>query len=173
VRGHLPTRPGATPYDTRPTAGIVGLTVHYTASAVAAGLSAVEAVARYQSGLLESKPKTPFPAIAYTMVVDGAGTVYLCHNPTTRVWHSGAVIGGVSRNISHASICWIGNTQPTAAQIVGLARGIVWQERSLGRHLPLEGHRDAPYSTSCPGPAWPGWRVALELEVGRRRLAAV
>ena len=102
-----------------------------------------------------------FPAIAYTLVVEGDGRIVLCHDLDVRCWHSGAVIGGVSRNVSHVGIVYSGDVEPGPAQLVGLREAIAWATSQLGRSLQVEGHRDAPYATACPGPTWPGWRAAI------------
>lgn len=160
LRGKLPTRPGVAPYTLRPLPGITGKTIHYTASTRRAGVAAVRAIAEYQVG---PGAQEDFPGIAYSLIVDGAGDAYQCHDLNVRVWHSGARVNGISRNVSHVGICYIGAGAPTPDQILGLARACVWADRQLGRALSLEGHRDANYPTSCPGGAtWPGWRAALE-----------
>lgn len=154
MRGQLPTRPGAYYYD-RPLSGITGATVHYTASPAT---GTVESIAAYQVG---PGAQENFPAIAYSLVVDGQGRVYLCHDLTTRCWHSGAVVGGIARNASHVGIVFIGNHSPTLPQVRGLAAAVCWAERELGRTLDVEGHRDPPYKTACPGPTWPAWKDTL------------
>lgn len=151
LRGQLPVRPGRTYYN-RPLSGIVGATLHYTAGSPSA---TVEAINAYQIG---PTAQEDFPAIAYHLVVTADGTVNLCHDLTTRVWHSGAVVDGVARNASHIGICYAGDVEPNAQQLRGLASGIAWCERQLGRQLTVEGHKDAPYATACPGPMWPQWR---------------
>ena len=97
-----------------------------------------------------------FPAIAYTIVVTGDGAVNICHDLTVRCWHSGAVVNGVSRNVSHVGICYTGNVQPNSEQIEGLRRAIGWVEQQLGRRLTVEGHRSV-YATACPGPTMDQW----------------
>lgn len=149
------TRSGAAPYFTRPRDGIEGVVLHYTASP---RTTTVWTVARYQTG---PNAQEAFPAIAYHLYVSYDGTIYLCHDLETRVWHSGAVVDGVSRNRSHIGICYAGNVEPNAAQLDGLHEAIVWCETELGRSLDIEGHRDAPYATNCPGPTWPAWRLAM------------
>lgn len=152
IRGTLPTRAGGPAYTTRPLSGITGITIHYTASSPYA---TVRGIAAYQVG---PTAQEAFPAIAYTLMVDYRGVVSLCHSLETRVWHSGAVVGGVARNASHVGVCWIGDTEPNAAQIRGLGEAISYVQHTLGRKLAVEGHRDAPYPTTCPGPTWPSWR---------------
>jgi hypothetical protein len=153
LRGRLPTRPGAKPYYSREIHGLVGATIHYTAGSPQAS---VEDVARYQVG---SNAQEAFPAIAYHLIIPAAGYVVLCHDLSTRVWHSGAVVNGVARNTSHIGICYIGNREPSLAQLAGIRGALRWCEQQLGRPLEhIEGHRDAPYATACPGPTWPFWR---------------
>lgn len=150
VRGTLPTRfPGAD-YSRRPLGGIVGVDLHYTASPSTA---TVRAIAAYQVG---PGAQEDFPAIAYTLIVDGAGVAYWCHDLDRRVWHNGAS----GHNESHVGICYIGDREPNAAQIRGLKAAIAFCQQQLGRTLTVSGHRDS-YSTSCPGPAWPQWRSAV------------
>lgn len=110
-----------------------------------------------------------FPAIAYTLLVDCRGDLYLCHALDVRCWHSGAVINGLARNASHVGIAFINDGFPTLGQLDGLAWAIVWCERQLGRELEVEGHKDAPYATRCPGDDWPGWRDTLMGYVRERR----
>ena len=151
LRGQLPVRLDTPPYQKRPLDGIVGTTIHYTAGSPTAS---VEDVARYQVG---PNAQETFSAIAYTIVVPSSGVPALCHSLDVRCWHSGARIGGVSRNVSHVGICWIGNDVPTAAQIEGLRRAVRWCSDQLGRELAVEGHREAPYATACPGIRFKEW----------------
>lgn len=165
VRGLLPIRVGARGYYDRPLDGIVGITDHYTASEPKSGLEAVIAIALYQISIQNPNDdpdlQPEFPAIAYTIIVDDEGIPYLCHDLSTRVWHSGAVVNGVARNASHVGICYIGNYEPTAKQLLGMAVGIKWVQETLGRELSLlEGHKDQ-YATTCPGPTWPSWKSKL------------
>lgn len=151
MRGQLPHRQYAPPYHSRPLAGIVGATIHYTAGSPTAS---VRDVALYQVG---PNAQEAFPEIAYTFVVPLDGVPVLCHSLDVRCWHSGAVIGGVSRNVSHVGICWVGNTVPTEAQIEGLRAAVRWCADRLGRELTVEGHREAPYATQCPGARYLEW----------------
>jgi hypothetical protein len=65
-------------------------------------------------------------------------------------------------------ICYTGNQQPTEAQISGIAEAVRWcQDQLGGRQLTIEGHRDPPYATQCPGPAWNQWRGAVEQALSR------
>lgn len=136
----------------------MGITLHYTASPVGYGKEAVEAIARYQ---VTQTDRDPFPAIAYSFVIDGFGDLYRCHDLSTRCWHSGAVVDGVARNASHVGIAFIGDGSPSQVQVWGLGVAIDLIEAEIGRDLALEGHRDAPYATLCPGPGWPDWREGL------------
>lgn len=152
-RGRLPIRVGAKPYYSRELRGVVGATIHYTAGSPSAS---VEDVARYQVG---PNAQEVFPAVAYHLVIPAAGYVCLCHDLSTRTWHSGAVVNGVARNTSHVGICYIGAHEPSPAQLAGIRAALRWCEQQLGRPFEsIEGHRDAPYATACPGPTWPSWR---------------
>lgn len=151
MRGELPTRLYAEPYHTRLLEAISGVTIHYTAGSPTAN---VKDVALYQVG---PNAQEMFPAIAYTFMVPLDGVPVLCHSLYVRCWHSGAVIGGVPRNVSHIGICWIGNNVPTEAQIEGLRGAVRWCADTLGRELAVEGHREAPYATQCPGNRWQEW----------------
>lgn len=144
-------RPGARPYHKRPRDGVGGVTIHYTASRAA---TTVWSTALYQ---VSPQAQEAFPAIAYHLFIEAEGTVYLCHDLETRVWHSGANVSGVARNLSHIGICYAGDREPNAAQIAGLHEAIAWCEAQLGRNLEVEGHKDA-YATTCPGPTWPSWK---------------
>lgn len=128
------------------------MTLHYTASPVGYGKEAVEAIARYQVTQMD---RDPFPAIAYTFVVDGFGDIYRCHDLTTRTWHNGAVVDGIARNASHVGIAYIGDGGPTLSQLRGLAQAHLLCERELGFDLLPEAHKDQ-YATACPW-NWPSW----------------
>jgi hypothetical protein len=148
-------------YANRLPAGIVGATVHYTAGPTNA---TAESIANYQisaAAVPQTGNDTPFPGLAYTGIVEGDGTPVLAWDLGVRVWHSAALIGGVYRNASHVGFCYTGNDGPTDAQIAGLAELIRWAETQLGRNLAVEGHRDPPYPTDCPGPRWPNWKQQL------------
>lgn len=150
VRGKLPTRAGAAPYGRRSLAGITGVDIHYTASPPVT----VYATAAYQVG---ANAQEDFPAIAYTMFVEASGASYLCHDLTTRSWHSGAP----GANTTRLSVCWAGNTTPNDAQLDGMAHCVCWLQDQLGRPLDIRGHKDAPYPTTCPGPTWNVWQPRL------------
>jgi hypothetical protein len=172
LRGDLPTLGPPweiRAYHSRPLDGIDGVTLHYTGAPT--GQSA-RAIAEYQISPAAKKQTgagQPFPAIAYTILVTGDGVPNLCHDLDRRVWHSAAVVGGVARNLSHVGICYTGDQAPNDAQIRGLATAIRWCEEQLGRPLAIEGHRDPPYATPCPGPQWPTWRSKVEAELSRQR----
>lgn len=169
LRGQLPTREGAPAYHRRDVADVVGVTVHYSASPALSGRQAVEAIARYQTG---PNAHEAFPAIAYHLVVDAGGDVYLCHDLDVRVWHSAARPGGIGRNQTHVAICYLGDVEPNAAQLSGLARGIRWAESELRRSLDVEGHGDA-WATLCPGSSWARWRNDLCALVGQTTMTRV
>lgn len=116
-------------------------------------------MARYQVG---PGSHLAFPAIAYHLVIPATGYVALCHNLDVRCWHSGAIVEGVSRNLTHVGICYVGNQEPNLAQLAGIRAALRWVEENPGHPLEsIEGHRDAPYPTACPGPAWPRWRPEI------------
>ncbi|MFN8556465.1 MAG: peptidoglycan recognition family protein [Dehalococcoidia bacterium] len=148
---------------------MTGVTLHYTAGPAG---QTVREIAAYQTSPAAA-PQTgtgrPFPGIAYTIVVTADGTPHLCWDLDTAVWHSAAVVGGHGRNLTHVGLCYTGDDGPNAAQIGGLAAAIAWVEERLGRRLAIEGHRDAPYATACPGPRWPGWRADLERALATAR----
>lgn len=151
--------PKTASYSGRSLSGIKGITVHYTATDPSASIEAI--AAGQLTRWADAQQTVRFPAIAYTIVVDAAGVVSLCHSLEIRPWHSGAVINGEHRNTTHMGICWIGNHTPNPAQLIGLKGAIDWVEGQLGRTLPVEGHRDAPYATACPGPTWPAWKAQI------------
>lgn len=151
MRGKLPT---TGTYSSRPLSDIQGITVHYTAGYA---LNTVEEVARFQL-TRDAAPGLKFPAIAYTFMVTYDGQVSLCHDLDTKCWHSGAVISGVSRNTSHVGICWTGIDVPTPAQIQGIKQARDYVRQQLNNpSLPVEGHREAPYATACPGARYKEW----------------
>lgn len=166
LRGRLPA---IGQYNTRPLDAIRGITLHYTAGPLD---QTAEQIAAYQTSA-EAAGQTgegvPFPAIAYTILVTGDGIPNLCHDLDRRTWHSAAIVDGLSRNLTRIGICFTGVSEPNAAQIAGLAEAIDWCERQLGRQLPIEGHRDAPYATKCPGSNWPSWRARLEEQLAEWR----
>ena len=155
VVNRIGTLPASGEYaDVRSRALIRGITIHYTATPATTKL---EDIAAGQLTRWANAAKTvKFPAIAYHLVVDGEGRVNLCHPLETVTWHS------PPHNDSHVAICFIGNTTPSAAQLVGLKHAVAWVRGELGREVPIEGHRDAPYATDCPGPTWPTWKGAIE-----------
>jgi hypothetical protein len=175
MRGKLPTN-GEASYSTRPLDGITGVTVHYTASPPTTSLYSIAAYQTSEAARQQTGNGTPFPGLAYTYGVALDGNAQLAWDLETRVWHSAASVGGIARNRSNIGIVWIGDNAPTTKQVTGLAEAIVDSEKRLGRIFPdnkIEGHRDAPYPTTCPGPAWPSWRPQLLSEVRRLRAANV
>ena len=162
-RGTLPTAdqtrwPGLA-YSARPLEAISGITLHYTAGP---STNTAAATAEWQisdEAISHTGNDTPFPGLAYTLFVEGTGDVILAHDLNVRVWHSAAVIDGKARNLTNVGICYAGDVEPNDAQRIGLRRAIKWVEGQLGRTLAIEGHRDAPYKTDCPGPRWPEWRA--------------
>jgi hypothetical protein len=167
IRGQLPTNTEAQ-YVNRPLDGITGVTLHYTEGPTTQTAHDVAAYQTSESARHQTGNNTPFPGIAYTFLVDGSGTPNLCHDLDVRTWHSAAVVNGLGRNLTHIGICYTGDQQPNDAQIQGLAEAVAWCQAQLGqRQLTIEGHRDPPYATACPGPAWNGWRTAVEVALGR------
>ena len=153
MRGKLPATGS---YVTRLTANIIGATIHYTAGP--SNLNATS-IANFQLGRV-ADPKTgaKFPAIAYTYIIEQDGTVVQCHDLNIRCWHSGAVVNGVSRNDNYIGVCWSGDDVPNTAQLLGIKTALRHIEQQLGRPLQkIEGHREAPYATQCPGNRWKEW----------------
>lgn len=150
-------------YETRPLSQIRECDIHYTASPYTA---TVEAIAQYQtsaSAAGQTGAGVPFPGIAYTYVVPADGNPRLCHDLGVRTWHNGAP----GRNTLARAICFVGDGSPNAAQIRGIAEALVDMEKKLGRKLDnVQGHKDH-YSTSCPGPGWPGWKANVMAEYNR------
>jgi hypothetical protein len=167
LRGQLPTNSEAA-YVARPLDGIRGVTLHYTEGPTS---QTAADIARYQTSeaaRAQTGNNTPFPGIAYTFLVDGTGTPNLCHDLSVRTWHSAALVNGLGRNLTHVGICYTGNQRPNEAQIRGIAEAIRWcQDQLGGRQLTIEGHRDPPYATQCPGPAWNQWLGEVLTELGR------
>lgn len=136
------------------------MTIHYTAGPPTQTVWAVAAYQTSDSAAGQTGTGQPFPGLAYTLFVEGDGEVFLAWDLSVRVWHSGAVVSGEARNLTHIGICYAGNVEPNQRQIEGLGHAIGWCQRQLGRTLTVEGHGDA-YSTSCPGPKWPEWKTAV------------
>ena len=171
LRGRLPTmepRPEwrIRAYPTRPLDYVEGVTLHYTAGPVNQTVADIAAHQISANAIRQTGVGQPFPAIAYHLMVTQDGTVHLCHDLDVRVWHSAALVNGRKRNETHVGICYTGNREPNPEQIRGLAEAIRWCQDQLGRRLTIEGHRDAPYATDCPGPGWPGWHAALDQALG-------
>lgn len=162
LRGKLPV---ADPkwdarYGTRDLAGIFGVTYHYTAGGYSSTPHAIAAYQTSDSAVAQTGAGTPFPGLAYSLLVDGGGVAYLAHDLTVRVWHSAAVVGGKGRNYTHVGVVFTGNGEPTTAQKETLGRVHRWLERQLGRALAAEGHNWV-YPTACPGPNSHAWIGAL------------
>jgi hypothetical protein len=162
-RGTLPTVdqtrwPGLA-YSPRPLDAITGITLHYTAGPSTGTAESTAAWQISDDAISHTGNDTPFPGLAYTLFVEASGDVILAHDLGVRVWHSAAVINGKGRNLTNVGICYAGDVEPNDAQRIGIRRAIKWVESQLGRALTVEGHRDAPYSTDCPGPKWPEWRA--------------
>jgi hypothetical protein len=167
LRGQLPTSNEAQ-YVTRPLDAITGVTLHYTEGPTSQAAADIAQYQTSEAARQQTGNNTPFPGIAYTFLIDGTGTANLCHDLETRTWHSAAVVGGLGRNMTHVGICYTGDQQPNEAQIRGIAEAIRWcQDQLGGRQLAIEGHRDPPYATQCPGPAWNQWLAAVQRELGR------
>jgi hypothetical protein len=171
LRGQLPTNSEAQ-YVTRPLDAITGVTLHYTEGPTSQTAVDVAAYQTSEAARPQTGNNTPFPGIAYTFLIDGTGTANQCYDLEVRSWHSAAVVNGLGRNLTHVGICYTGDQQPTDAQIGGIVEAIRWcQDRLGGRQLTIEGHRDPPYPTQCPGPAWNQWRGAVEGALGRTPIA--
>lgn len=141
-------------YGRRDLAGISMITLHYTASPET---GTIAGIARAQlERVADPSDGTKFPGLAYTYIVDGAGTPYLAWDIDVRVWHSAAP----GKNTQSIGICYIGDVGPNPAQIAGLRACIAHAQASVGRALTVGGHRD-DYATECPGPLWPAWKGAV------------
>ena len=148
LRGKLPIRPGTDgQYSRRNLEAVDSIDIHYTASPPS---GTVQSIAAYQ---VSAGAQEAFPAIAYHLIVDGSGIISWCHDLNRRVWHN----GGPGRNERAIGLCYIGNTEPNAAQKRGLRDAIRWCQEQLGRPLSVAGHKDSS-PTQCPGPVWPSWR---------------
>lgn len=159
-RGRLPVAPQYGHYDPRSLADVEGVTIHYTAGPLG---QSVDAIAAYQISLAaagQTGTGHPFPAIAYHLVVDGAGNVHYCNDLDTVTWHK------PGRNDTYVGLCFTGTGNPTDAQLDGLAKAILWAGAFVGRPLAIEGHKDG-YATACPGAGWPGWRPMLDHAIER------
>lgn len=171
VRAQFPVRTDfPETYGTRDLAGIVGVTLHWTAAPAS---QTVKAIYDYQVSWAAA-PQTgadqPFPGLAYTYVVDGQGRPYYVNDLSTQVWHS----AGPSRNRTRIGLVYMGNTggYPTPQQVDGLAESIVHAEMLLGRRFGadmIEGHRDGWPGTACPGPAWPAFKPQLLAAIEQAR----
>lgn len=155
MKGKLPTNHESN-YGTRDVSGITGVTLHYTAGPAS---QTVYQVAQYQTSEAargQPGPPVPFPGLAYTFFVEQDGKTSMAWDLNVEVWHS----NGPGRNTHNVGICYAGDLGPNEAQLNGMAQAIGWCERTIGRKLGVEGHKDAGGSaTECPGPQWPGWRA--------------
>lgn len=154
-RGKLPTYSGDK-YTDRNLAGILGVTLHYTAGPPS---QSVYEVAQYQTSAAASGQTgtgRPFPGLAYTLFVEADGKTTLAWDLTVACWHNAAQ----ERNRTHVGICYAGNVAPTEAQITSMAQAIGYCQKIVGRQLAIEGHKDT-YQTECPGPQWPGWKQTV------------
>ncbi len=157
LRGKLPLRYPAVPvepvqylpyYAARDPRWISEILIHYTASPAS---SRVEDIAAYQVG---PTAQEAFYAIAYHGIVGEDGILNLCHDLAVVTW------GCTGHNWQAAHLCYCGDREPNAEQLVGLKVGVEWVQAQLGRALPLYGHKER-LSTSCPGPTWPAWKDAI------------
>ena len=148
-RGRLPTR-GGQRYPRRNIAAVDGGRVHYTAGPTS---STTRDIAAYQVG---PGAQEAFPEIAYHYLVEGDGSVHWCHDLDVRVWGSGAP-GSNERDVH---VCYTGDREPNAKQLVGIRTALIHAQQQRGRSLTIGGHKDN-YATSCPGPTWPDWRAAI------------
>ncbi len=149
LRGTLPIRHGAEPYETRPLTAIAMAVIHY--SGVDRDSSALE-IAHYQT---TKQDGDLFPAIAYHFVVHQTGAIDQCHDLATRTWHAGTL--GNDRGVA---LCLPMLHGPTPLQVEAAARLITAIGDRLRRPLAIKGHCDL-MPTQCPGPGWPQWRHQL------------
>lgn len=179
MRGQLPINNEAS-YSDRPLDGIKGITIHYTDSPPTATVHDIAAYQTSEAARKQTGNDTPFPGLAYTYAVPLSGGAVKAWDLSKRVWHSAAKVRGAYRNATNVGIVWIGNDTPTREQVVGIAEAILDVERQLsaaGRDVQfdeksIEGHRDAPYATDCPGPSWPTWKPDVIAALERLRDAA-
>jgi hypothetical protein len=125
--GTLPTNYEAR-YVTGPLDGITGVTLHFTAGPEGHTAQDVAAFQTSKAARGQTGNHTPFPAIAYTFLIDGDGTANLCHDLEVRTWHSAAVVGGLARVV----------TSPTSASAILATSSrtprssAAWPRRSAG-----------------------------------------
>lgn len=130
-----------------------GVVVHYRGevTAASAGLSSLEADARYHVGKNWCKPgQEPCygSGIMYHIGIDGAGTVWLMRDLDRVLWHCGA---WPENEISTAIQLPLGPGQhPTPAQLASLARVVndLCRATNTPRSL-VKGHMEL-MSTDCP-----------------------
>jgi len=155
VIGQLPTNHEGN-YDKRDVAGIVGVTLHYTAGPPS---QTVYQVAQYQTSEAargQPGPPIPFPGLAYTFFVEQDGKTSMAWDLDVACWHS----AGSGRNQTYVGICYAGNVAPNDEQMTGMANAIGYCQKKIGRKLTVEGHKDG-YQTECPGPQWPQWKQTV------------
>src|SRR5580765_5202737 len=160
MRGKLPTNHEGN-YEARELAGIVGVTLHYTAGSPS---DTVYAVAQYQTSEAargQPGPPIPFPGLAYTLFVEADGKTSAAWDLGIACWHS----NGPGRNQHYIGICYAGNVAPNDAQMTAMGQAIGWCQKQLGKKLTIEGHMDTnasvPVPTECPGPQWPSWKQTV------------
>ena len=94
-----------------------------------------------------------WPGIGYHFVIASNGTIYQTNRLTTVSYHVGSCNGYT------VGTCLVGNFtvhEPTNKQIQSLSwLQNYWIPESLGRKLPLKGHKEMPgQQTLCPGNKW-------------------
>jgi hypothetical protein len=159
IRGRLPKRTGADPYQRRSLSQIEYIVFHHTHDGE--GRPTAMDIAAYHVG---PTAHLPFPSIAYALYIEADGAVELTNNLDAVTWHAGQkgdpVIGGVSiKNWRGLAIC-VSGAEPTPAQVTGAASAARWVDAQLGRKVPRVGHRDLS-ATECPGRTWEQWRSLI------------
>lgn len=153
VRGKLPTNHEGN-YAKRDIAAITGITIHYTAGPPSQSVYDVAAYQTSEAARGQTGAGVPFPGLAYTFFVELNGKTSQAWDLNVACWHAGAG----NRNVINVGICYAGDVAPSEAQITALAQTIGYVQKAVGRKLGIEGHKDIPYNTSCPGDAWPAWK---------------
>lgn len=98
-----------------------------------------------------------WPRFAYTAAAHTNGDVFLCNPLGTYSYAQAGSTAGKKNNQKYASICYIGEGTPTAAQIEGIKRFWHWVEDQTGRELAIIGHGQIEGNyTACPGD-WASW----------------
>lgn len=126
--------------------------VHHTGSGPAR--PDVYDTANYQTG---PTAHIKFPAIAYTMYVDGDGKLHLCHDLEVVSYANGdgspySLEGVGIYNWWTISCCFSGDN-PNNEQLVTIRKARRAVDEALGRSLQVKGHRQisGDNSTECPG----------------------